>query len=102
MVEILDDAYLKERKFIIDGEEWTVDKAWKDMTNKTPDKYVYMRDANKFIKPEHILDIPMGKLNKEWIELIQKEGYTIIDIGYPQGLTTESAFYNMEIRTIKW
>ncbi|HLW41832.1 MAG TPA: hypothetical protein VKY82_05645 [Flavobacterium sp.] len=36
------------------------------------------------------------------VEYIQSEGFTIIDIGYPQGLTTESLFYNMEINTINW
>jgi len=55
-----------------------------------------------YITAEYIEQIPMYKLNKKWVEQIQLEGFTIIDIGYPQGLTSESLFYNMEINTINW
>jgi hypothetical protein len=99
VVEILDDAYLN-REFMIDGEVWTVNKAFEDMMDLS--KYRKFRDANLMIKSEHILDIPMGKLNKQWIDYIQKEGYTILDMGYPSGTTIESAFYNMEVQTIIW
>jgi len=70
------------------------------MVNK--DLYKDFRLESGFIKDEHILDIPMGKANKRWIEIVQEEGYTIIDVGYPKGVTSDSPFYNMEINTIKW
>lgn len=99
-VEILDDAYLN-RTFNIDGVEWTVNSAWDDMMNNGV--YDYMKDpVTGHIKAEYIEQIPMYKLNKQWVEYIQTEGFTIIDIGYPQGLTKESLFYNMEINTINW
>ncbi len=65
--------------------------------------YINMKDPNTgYITAEYIDQIPMYKLNKKWVEQIQLEGFTIIDIGYPQGLTSESLFYNMEINTINW
>ena len=99
-VEILDDDYLN-RTFNIDGVEWTVNSAWDDMV-KNP-IYKDMKDpVTGHIKAEYIEQIPMYKLNKQWVEYIQTEGFTIIDIGYPHGLTSESLFYNMEINTINW
>ncbi|MDD2278174.1 MAG: hypothetical protein PHS05_03845, partial [Bacteroidales bacterium] len=99
-VEILDDGYLN-RTFDIDGVEWTVNSAWDDM-KKNP-LYKDMKDPiTGHIKAEYIEQIPMYKLNKQWVEYIQLEGFTIIDIGYPQGVTSESLFYNMEISTINW
>jgi hypothetical protein len=55
-------------------------------------------------------DFKAGALQIAWRSLettpnggaIQTEGYTIIDIGYPSGVATESAFYNMEINIINW
>ena len=89
------------RTFDIDGVEWTVNSAWDDM-KKNP-LYKDMKDPiTGHIKEEYIEQIPMYKLNKQWVEYIQLEGFTIIDIGYPQGVTSESLFYNMEISTINW
>lgn len=99
IVEILNDDYLNY-SFNIEGQEWTVNSAWNDMvTNPNYDNY---KDLNGFITAEYIELIPMYKVNKKWVEKMVNEGFTIIDIGYPQGVTTESLFYNMEISTINW
>lgn len=42
----------------------------------------------------------MYKANEKWAEKLVDEGYDIIDMGYPNGVTTESVFYIMELNTI--
>ena len=43
----------------------------------------------------------MYKANKIWAEKLKSQGYTIIDIGYPQDQNLgPSLFYNMELTTI--
>lgn len=63
-----------------------------------------MKDpVTNHITAEYIEQIPMYKLNKQWIEYIQLEGFTIIDFGYPFGVELDpSLFYNIEINTINW
>jgi len=98
-VEILNDDYLNY-KFLLEGKEWTVNSAWDDMTDLS--KYKDWRQANGFIKDEFIPRLPMYKVNKMWVDIIQRNGYTILDMGYPSGVTLESIFYNMEVKFIKW
>lgn len=105
-VEVLDDIYLQTMydtgfEFIIEGKKWTVNSAWDDMA-KNPAWDIY-RDANGFIKVEHLYKVPMYKLNKMWIEKAGLEGATILDIGYPIGHDMSiSGFYEMERTTIIW
>lgn len=44
----------------------------------------------------------MYKINKQWIEKMKVDGYTIIDIGNPLSNDMESLFYNLEKRTMQW
>ena len=56
-----------------------------------------------FISNEIDLEgIPMYKINKQWIEKMNVEGYTIIDIGNPLNNSMESLFYNMEKGVMGW
>jgi hypothetical protein len=44
----------------------------------------------------------MYKANKIWAEKLEKEGYTVVDVGYPPPPPDfdPSPFYNMELQTI--
>lgn len=44
----------------------------------------------------------MYKINKQWIEKMKSDGYTIIDIGNPLSNSVESMFYNMEKGVMGW
>ena len=44
----------------------------------------------------------MYKINKQWIEKMKSDGYTIIDIGNPLSNDMESLFYNMEKGVMGW
>lgn len=51
--------------------------------------------------PDNVLqNSMMYKANKIWAEKLKTQGYTVIDIGYPDGIATSSIFYNMELTTI--
>lgn len=105
-VEILDDEYLKPvyddgYQFIVDGKKWTVSSAWDDMVRNT--KWNKYKGADGRIKNEYLPQTPMFKVNKLWIEKAQKDGATILDIGYPNNFNgSKSAFYEMEIQSVKW
>ncbi|MBG6132273.1 hypothetical protein IWQ47_005012 [Aquimarina sp. EL_43] len=104
-VEVLNDLYLKPLyddgfEFIINGKKWTVDSAWEDMV-KNP-KWDQFKNENGHIKPEHIVKTPMYEINKMWIEKVELDDVTVIDIGYPKGEDTSSSFYEMEVNTINW
>ncbi len=43
-----------------------------------------------------ILKTDMYKANKAWIEKLNYDGYTIIDMGNPHNVTEMSPFYSME------
>jgi len=49
----------------------------------------------KRLSNQELLQLDMSKLNKEWVELLKKEGYIVLDMGdfNNQGF---SAFYAME------
>jgi len=115
-VVILDDRYLNGMKFHLDeyvftpskgesitfsSKDWSVKEAWSDMTkNKVYDK---IRDEKNYISNQMDLEgIPMYKINKQWIEKMKTEGYTIIDIGNPLEDSMESIFYNMEKGVMEW
>ncbi|MCF0125807.1 MAG: hypothetical protein HUJ68_08675 [Clostridia bacterium] len=118
-VEILDDAWLRkanegfEKTFHIDAydakfsngdiihfdaKDWTVDEAFNDM------RINYKKFKTNYIITNipDIKKIPMYKVNQAWIIDVKNKGYEIIDIGYPQGLSSESVFYNMELKTVNF
>lgn len=51
---------------------------------------------------DDLQNIPMYRINKQWIEKMKADGYTIIDVGNPLGNDMESLFYNLEKRTMQW
>lgn len=53
------------------------------------------------IRPEYIEKIPMGKMNRIWIEEAKNNGYTIIDIGNPLNRDF-STFYDIELTIMNW
>ena len=68
--------------------------------NKVYDK---IRDEKNYISNQMDLEgISMYKINKQWIEKMKTDGYTIIDIGNPLENSMESIFYNMEKGVMGW
>jgi hypothetical protein len=99
-VEILEDNFLNGRTFEIDGKQWTVTEAFNDMVEN--DKYDGMRGLDNKILPEFLDQIPMYKLNEQWITEHKTSGKTILDVGGPANSNKTSTFYNMEINSINW
>ena len=116
-VEILDDAWLKkanggvEKTFHIDAydaklsngdmihfesKDWTINDAIDDMV----EHYRNVKTNNLITNKLDIEQTPMYKVNKAWIETMKNDGFEIIDIGYPQELSSESLFYSMELETL--
>ena len=109
-VEILDDEWLGGKTYFIEGytfmdsnnsyitikeDFWTVKKAWIDMTSNSD--YIQLKDGGNYINNiNDIINLPMYKLNKYWIEEMKNLGYEIIDTGYKLKILNESPFYNME------
>ena len=91
--KIYDDE--DEVKYILEGnDEWTVDMAWNDMVNNPAYREI---KKNGFVNNvDDLENLPMYKLNKQWIEKMKNEGYEIIDIGNPLNIKEESLFYKLE------
>jgi hypothetical protein len=91
-VEIFNDFYQAGKPFDIEGQIYL----WEDIVadfNNLKQQYVTI--------PNNILENSlMFKANQKWANKLLSEGYEVIDIGYPQGTTTQSIFYNMELQTI--
>lgn len=114
-VVILDDRYLNGMKFHLDeyniklpsgkiithpAREWSVTEAWEDMVrNKS---YEEIKVNGLIVNIDDLQNIPMYRINKQWIEKMKADGYTIIDVGNPLGNDMESLFYNLEKRTMQW
>ncbi|NJK98334.1 MAG: hypothetical protein HC905_28520 [Bacteroidales bacterium] len=83
-------------KYTLKGnDEWTVDMAWNDMVNNPV--YDDIKDANGYINNiDDLKNLPMYKLNKQWIEKMKNEGYEVINIGNPTSEPTQSLFFDME------
>jgi hypothetical protein len=100
-VEILDDNFLNGRTFEIDGKQWTVTEAYIDMIeNPAYDKYrnkITNRIESKFLN-----QVPMYKVNQQWILEHNSLNTTIIDVGAPLDSNKSSTFYDMEVNSVNW
>ena len=87
-------------KYTLTGnDEWTVDMAWNDMRYNPA--YDDIKDAEGFINNvDDLKNLPMYKLNKQWIEKMKDEGYEVINIGNPTNEARKSLFFNMEKSTM--
>lgn len=95
-VELFNEKSQGKMKFEIDGETKSWEKISKDFGNQ--DKYT--RNKKGWITDKSLPDTDMYKANQQWAEKLVNEGYEIIDVGYPEGTTTGSVFYNMEQQII--
>ncbi|HYX32209.1 MAG TPA: hypothetical protein VE954_03790 [Oligoflexus sp.] len=53
-----------------------------------------------YVPYDKVPETLMYQENKIWAEKLLQDGVTVIDIGNPNGLTTPSAFYDMEIEVL--
>lgn len=73
--------------------------AWNDMRYNPA--YDDIKDAEGFINNvDDLKNLPMYKLNKQWIEKMKDEGYEVINIGNPTNEARKSLFFNMEKSTM--
>jgi len=90
-IELFNEAFQKNNKFVIDGVEKTWDEImgqWQNLLERNKVKYFPYEPKYKSI----VEDSWLYKANKQFIEKLLREGYTIIDIGK----TYDSFFYEME------
>ena len=114
-VVILNDKYLNGLKFHLDeyeffstkgdliefpSKDWSVNDALNDLMNN--EKYKAIKQNGFISTIDDIQETPMYKINKQWIEKMKSDGYTIIDIGNPLNNETESLFYSLEKSIMQW
>ena len=92
LVEAFNDVYQSGKSFDIDGIIYT----WDDIVND----FNSLKQQYGVIPDNVLQNSLMYKANQNWAQKLIDEGYEVIDIGYPQGITSESIFYNMELQTI--
>jgi hypothetical protein len=69
-----------------------------DLKNSTQyDRYLSGEFEGQ-VKYEKVLETKLGKLNEAVIDEKIQQGYTIIDLGNPNNVTTPSGFYDMEMQ----
>jgi len=91
-VEAFNDVYQSGNSFNIDGSLYS----WDDVVND----FNSLKQQYGTI-PDNVLENSlMFKANQKWVNKLIDEGYEVIDIGYSQGVTSESIFYNMELQFI--
>jgi hypothetical protein len=115
-VIILDDNYLKGMTFHLDAydavfsdgtkahysaKDWTVKEALLDMSDIN--NYKGIKDVNGYITIyEDIVQIPMYKIDEQWMNIIKNNGYDVLDIGNPLNTSNTSFFYNLEKIIMNW
>ena len=57
-------------------------------------------NENAYLPEEEIRDSLMYIENKAWATKLRDEGYTIIDLGNPNNITSPSEFYKMELQIL--
>lgn len=87
-VIILDDAYLSGQKFYLDAydavlsdgtivhyssKQWTVEEAWLDMVENTAYNGIKDVSTQYITNIDDIIQIPMYKIDKQWIEMMKNE-----------------------------
>ena len=114
-VVILDDRYLNGMTFRLEeysivlsngtkvtqpARNWSQSEAWSDM--RMNDVYKKVKTDGFITNKNDLKNTPMYRVNKQWIEKMKSDGYTIIDIGNPLSNSVESMFYNMEKGVMGW
>ena len=89
-IELFNEAYQKNNKFVIDGVERTWDEIVLDWEKRKADF------SDGIIPYEKVNETLMFKANEQFIKRIKAEGFTVIDI---QG-TYKSKFYDMELLNV--
>jgi hypothetical protein len=96
-VELFNEFYQQDKLFQLDGQTYSWKQIVDDFANNSKK---YLTNEKGYIIDSEIPKTLMYKANKEWAEKLVKEGYEIIDVGYPSGVTSQSVFYNMELEII--
>lgn len=92
-IELFNEEFQKNNTFVIDGKTYT----WEQVVDDFKNEYGQYRTNSKgWIIDEDLPNTLMYKANKAWAEKLINEEYTVIDVGYPSTVNTESVFYNME------
>ena len=60
----------------------------------------FVGNGSMLYEPDGITDTRMFRDNLDWAKKLKSEGYTVIDLGNPEGEPELSPFYNMERSTI--
>jgi hypothetical protein len=98
-------GYSKNKKFKLEINGKQKEVTWKQIKKDLKNgNYPRYKSGPKkgYVKDEYVKDTLMYKANKQWIENAKRDGYQIIDIGYPNKVPPlgESEFYNIELKTI--
>lgn len=96
-VELFNAECQRNNLFNIKGHDYTWEEIETDFRNLNGQ---YQVDNNGWITNEELPNTLMYQANEVWANKILNQGYTIIDMGVPPGVTTPSVFYNMEQSTI--
>lgn len=97
---VVDDtaAYLKRSN--IDAATFSDDAAWDDFVQVVKKYREKVGDPKAFLPNNEVVKTKLYQKNKEWIQHKLDNGFTIIDMGDPQGLNVFSPFYAMEKKTV--
>ncbi|PSL27433.1 RHS repeat domain-containing protein [Dyadobacter jiangsuensis] len=95
-IELFNKEGQKKNIFDIDGKKYR----WSDIENDFANSSKYTRDDKGWIEREDLPETLMYKANKQWAEKLKSEGYTVIDMGYPDDMNSTSLFYDIETRTL--
>jgi hypothetical protein len=96
-VELFNAEYQSGNIFNIGGRDYTwaeIETDFRNLNNQ------YSVDVNGWITNEELPNTLMYKANEIWANKVRNQGYTIIDMGVPPGVSTPSVFYQMEQTTI--
>jgi len=96
-VELFNSQYQSTKTFTIKGQNYTWAEIENDFLNLNNQ---YEVEPSGWIKSTELPKTLMYQANEIWANKLISEGYTVIDIGFPPGVTTPSSFYSMEISTI--
>jgi hypothetical protein len=95
-VELFNKQHQEQTIFNIEGENKTWEQIENDFQNGS-----YIRDPNNNrILENELSKTMMYKANKIWANKLKSENYEVLDVGYPEGTTSKSIFYDMELFTI--
>lgn len=89
------DDYNNVKYELKGNDEWTQDMAYNDMKNNPV--YKQIKNSDELITDiNELRNLPMYKVNENFITIARDNGYTILNIGNPLNLSEESLFFKME------